>query len=213
MMASSTRVDRRTRAARSERGDARAKLLDAALAVFAERGFAQASIDEIAERAGYSKGAVYWHFKSKDDLFWSLLETRIEEPWRRSIEMLETAGPELDMSLEANRLFAQLVRDERDLLLVEREYWSLAARDPRPRKRFAARRAALRKAFGEGIAARLATLGGAPLTTDPERMATIFMALASGLAQEKLTEPDAIADDLLGESFVLIYLGLTARAS
>jgi AcrR family transcriptional regulator len=212
-MMTSTRVDRRTRSARGERVDARERLLDSALAVFAEKGFAQASVDEIAERAGYSKGAVYWHFDSKDDLFWSLLESRIEEPWRRSIEMLETAGPELDMSLEANRLFTRLVRDERALLLVEREYWALAARDAKPRRRYAARRSALRKRFGEGIAARLVTLGGAPLTVDPERIALIFMALVSGLAQEKMTEPDAVPDDLLGESFVLIYQGLAARAS
>ena len=190
----------------------REALLDAAVALFAEKGYAQASIDDIAERAGYSKGAVYWHFKSKDELFWSLLDERIEMPWRRSIELLETAGPDLDMSLEANRLFTELVRDERALLLVEREYWSLAARDPELRERFATRRSALRKRFGEGIATRLATLGGAPLTTDPERIATIFTALVSGLAQEKMTEPDAIPDDLLGEAFVLVYLGLVARA-
>src|SRR5204863_9176327 len=114
--------------------------------------------------------------------------------------------------LEADRLFTQLVRDERALLLVEREYWSLAARDPEVRKRFATRRSALRKRFGEGIAARLATLGGAPLTTDPERIATIFLGLVSGLAQEKITEPRAVPDDLLGEAFVLIYSGLVARA-
>ena len=197
--------------ATSTRGDTREALLEAALAVFAERGYVQASIDEIAARAGYSKGAVYWHFESKDDLFFSLLEARIEEPWRQSIQMLQDAPPEHDMSLEANRLFTRLVRDQRDLMLVEREYWALAARDPEQRRRYAARRSALRREFGKGVSARLATLGAGDLDVDPERIATMFMALAQGLAMEKLTEPRAIADDLLGESFVLIYLGIVAR--
>jgi AcrR family transcriptional regulator len=210
-MATSTRVDRRTRAARSEGADARKQLLEAALEVFAMRGYRQASVDDIAERAGYSKGAVYWHFGSKDELFFSLLEERIEEPWRRSIELLETAGPDLDMSLEANRLFAQLVRDERDLMLVEREYWSLAVRNTMLRRRYAKRRAALRTDLGRAIAARLTTLGADAVQVDPERIAAMFIGLAQGLAQEKLTEPGAIPDDLLGESFVLIYLGLVAR--
>ena len=69
-----TRVDRRSRSARAERRDARQELLRAAADVFAERGFRDASIDEVAERAGYSKGAVYWHFESKDDLFFTLVE-------------------------------------------------------------------------------------------------------------------------------------------
>ena len=212
-MATATRIDRRTRTARSERVDAREALLDAALAVFAERGYRRASIDGVAQRAGYSKGAVYWHFASKDDLFFSLLESRIEEPWRQSLAMLETAGPEHDMSVEANRLFKRLVRDQRDLLVVEREYWTEAARDPKLRKRYAQRRSALRRDFGKAIVKRLETLGAPSLDVKPERLGTIFMSVASGLAQEKLTEPDAVPDDLLGESFVLLYLGLVARMS
>ncbi|MEA2349239.1 MAG: hypothetical protein QOG86_180, partial [Thermoleophilaceae bacterium] len=75
------RVDRRTRSARAQKRDARADLLDAALAVVAKRGYRDSSVDEIAERAGYSKGAVYWHFDGKDDLFLALLEERVDRPW------------------------------------------------------------------------------------------------------------------------------------
>src|SRR6266576_5052290 len=95
-----TRVDRRTRSARAERRDAREALLEAALQVFAERGYRDSSVDDIAERAGYSKGALYWHFSSKDDLFFALLEERIIQSWREGIELLESATPERDMALE-----------------------------------------------------------------------------------------------------------------
>jgi len=50
------------------------QILDAALEAFATRGFASTSIDDIAAMAGLSKGGIYTHFKSKDDLFEALLE-------------------------------------------------------------------------------------------------------------------------------------------
>src|SRR5687767_12383789 len=55
----------------------RERLLDAAAEVFAERGFAGASIDEIAVRAGHTKGAVYSNFEGKDDLFLALIDSRL----------------------------------------------------------------------------------------------------------------------------------------
>src|SRR5439155_20331168 len=63
------RVDRRTRGARAEGSDARATLVAAAAKVFARRGYAGSSMDQIAKEAGFSKGALYWHFDSKEDLF------------------------------------------------------------------------------------------------------------------------------------------------
>src|SRR3954470_6176598 len=133
------RVDRRTRSARAEARDGRQALLDAALAVFAERGYRDASVDEIAERAGYSKGALYWHFSSKDDLFFALLEERIDRPWRETIDLLEFADPGRDMAPEASRRFTELLRGQRELLLINQEYRLQAARNPELRARYARR--------------------------------------------------------------------------
>src|SRR3954454_12965802 len=149
------RVDQRTRSARAEARDGRAALLDAALRVFAERGYRDASVDEIAERAGYSKGALYWHFSSKDDLFFALVEERIDRPWRQSIELLRSAPPEQDMAPEAGRRFVELLRGQRELLLLDHEYWSQAVRDARLRPRFAKRQAAMRSALADAIAERI----------------------------------------------------------
>src|SRR2546429_5041152 len=96
------RSDRRTRTARAEGRDGREALLEAALQVFAERGYRDASVDEVAERAGYSKGALYWHFSSKDDLFFALVDERIDQPWREGIALLESASAEQDMAPEAS---------------------------------------------------------------------------------------------------------------
>src|SRR5947209_103553 len=99
------RLDQRTRTARAEARDAREALLDAALAVCAERGYALAAVEVIAERAGYSKGAIYWHFSGKEELFQALYEERVDRPWRETIALLETAPPETDMAQDANRRF------------------------------------------------------------------------------------------------------------
>lgn len=208
------RLDRRTRSARAERRDARAALLRAAAAVFSERGFRDASVDDIAHRAGYSKGAIYWHFESKDDLFFALLEERLERPTREMIELLESAPPEQDMGPEASRRFVELLESERELLLLQHEYWSQAVRDSKLRARYASRRAKLRAALGRALSTRLEHLGAPPgaLAGETETMATVIMGLSAGLAQERLIDPGAVPDGLLGDTIVLLYFGVVARA-
>jgi AcrR family transcriptional regulator len=211
---SRSRLDRRTRRARSQGRDGRTALLDAAVTVLSERGYRDASVDEIADRAGYSKGGFYWHFASKDDLFFALLDERIDRRWRETIALLETAGPERDMAPEASRSFGEVLRGQRELLLIDQEYWSLAVRDPRLRSRYAERQASLRRALARAIVARLEHLGAPPL--DPagaEEMATAFIGLTRGLAAERLIDPDAVPARLLGQTLALVYAGHVARAT
>jgi AcrR family transcriptional regulator len=206
------RVDRRTRTARLEGRDGRAALLQAAMEVFAQRGYRDASVDEIASRAGYSKGAIYFYFSGKDDLFFALLEERIDRPMREAIELLESAPPEDDMAIEANLQFLTLVSGQRELLLLDNEYRSQAIRDSRLAARYVKREAKLRAVLAKGLQARMKHLSAPPLAA-PEQLATALLSLAFGLAQEKLIEPDAVPDDLLGEMFALIYAGHLARAA
>lgn len=207
------RVDRRRRAARAEGRDAREELLSAAAEVISERGFHDASIDAVAERAGYSKGTVYWHFAGKDDLFLALVEDRVDRPAREMIELLGSAPAGQDMAPEASRRFAELLSGERSWVLLDNEYWLQAMRDPALRERYAERRRELRAALGKALAARAQTLGAGELSVDPERIATAFMALSVGLSQQALIDPEAVPDDLLGEIFVLIYKGLAGTSS
>ena len=74
---------------RRSREETRQKLLDAALLVFAHNGFERATVDEIVRAAGFSKGAFYVHFESKEDLFWEMLRERIsaqQDALRQSLE-------------------------------------------------------------------------------------------------------------------------------
>ena len=64
---------------REQPSESRERILAAAVSVFALKGFQRASLDEIAAEAQLTKGAIYWHFRSKNDLFTSLLEYRFQQ--------------------------------------------------------------------------------------------------------------------------------------
>src|SRR5947209_1487121 len=206
------RLDRRTRAARQEGREARDELLTAALRVFARRGYREAGVDEIAAEAGYSKGALYWHFSGKEELLLALIDERIDAPMRDRVALLASAPPDRDMSVEATRTFAQQLNEERDALLLEREYWSLAIRDPELRARYIQRQTELRDALAAALEARARHLGTPNLTTPAEDVARIVMSIIGGLAIDELTEPGSIQPELLREALAIIYAGLVARA-
>jgi AcrR family transcriptional regulator len=206
-----SRLDGRTRAARAQGREARDELLAAALRVFARRGYREAGVDEIAAEAGYSKGALYWHFSGKEELLQTLLEERVDKPMRERFALLASAPPERDMSVEAARAFAEL-DGEREASLLEREYWSLAIRDPELRARYVERQTELRDALAAAMEARARHLGTPDLTMPAEDVARIVMSIIGGLSVDELIEPGSVRPELLGEALAVVYAGLVARA-
>ena len=92
----------------------RALILDAALEVFARRGFHGSSIDEIAQAAGVSKALIYEHFPSKRDLHVSLLETNVQEIFERLASAAATSEPG-EVRLRAGvDAFLEFVQSRRD---------------------------------------------------------------------------------------------------
>src|ERR1700757_4157551 len=75
----------RTRPTRDETRD---KLFEAATRVFEEQGIGSASIEAIAAAAGFSRGAFYSNFKSKDELIIAMLEDHVEQSIRRNLDLL-----------------------------------------------------------------------------------------------------------------------------
>jgi AcrR family transcriptional regulator len=209
----SPRLDQRTRAARAEGRAARDELLTAALRVFTRRGYHEATVDEIAAEAGYSKGALYWHFSAKEDLLLALLEEHIDEPMRDRFALLASAPPDRDMSIEATRAFARQLREEREAMLLEREHWSLAIRDPVLRARYAERQTELRSALAAALEARARHLGTPGLPMQAEDVARIVMSIIGGLAIDELIEPGSVRPELLGEALAVVYAGLVATAA
>jgi AcrR family transcriptional regulator len=127
---------RRTQAER--RADTSARVLEAARAVFAERGYHAASLDLIGLRAGCTKGAIYDHFGSKEGLFLALLD----EQYSRRLDQARSQGRD---SPSASLPF------DREFALLFLEYVCAAAREPAIRRRLAARMRALRAQTAELI--------------------------------------------------------------
>jgi AcrR family transcriptional regulator len=167
----------------------RAALLDAAREVFLEAGYVGATVDAIAERAGFSTGVVYSQFGGKPDLFLGLIERRIDE--RAAEHDRVTAG--LSGPAVIHALIAASGTESRKHPAWTRvliEFRTLAARDPELNKRYAA--------LHERTVARLAGVmaRGVPRkTADMTTFAEIFLALGNGLALERAVNPHAIPDD------------------
>jgi AcrR family transcriptional regulator len=103
---------RRTRAEAEATRDA---LLDAAEAVFLEKGYAHSTLEEMARRAGLTRGAIYWHFRNKADVF-NALAARVRFPLEELVERIEqepAARPLTTLRALCRYALDDLARDER----------------------------------------------------------------------------------------------------
>jgi AcrR family transcriptional regulator len=168
----------------------RAEVLDAAARVFPERGYHQTSVEEVAEQAGLSIGAVYSNFASKADLFLALYEQHVER-WVGELEARVLAGKTpAERTRAAGLWWAGVVERERDWMVLELEFWAHAVRDPDLRERFAVLFAPLREKTGELIE-RASKDFGIPLPAPAHQLATGLTALCTGLIVEGLLAPES----------------------
>jgi AcrR family transcriptional regulator len=159
----------------------RASVLAAAEAAFSERGYDRAGIEEIASRAGFTKGAVYSNFGSKEELFLEVTAAREE---RMSAPLLAglAAATDIEGCMAAlDGWYRATVDDDRAWALATAEFTLTALRKPELHDRLKAQHREARGAIAWLLAERTEAVGHA-LPTDPEALAEIVMALANGLA-------------------------------
>jgi AcrR family transcriptional regulator len=180
----------RTRLSRDEQVERNRRLvLEAARRVFLARGYASATLDAIAEEAGFSKGVVYSQFDSKADMFLALLEARISERAEQNARLAERLGgrqlaeavPELALSLR---------RAEPEWMQLVLEFRLHAARVPELNRRYAE----LHERTVEGLASVYARLHERAGTTPryPVRvLARLELAISRGAFLEELADPGA----------------------
>jgi AcrR family transcriptional regulator len=128
---------RLTRSERQER--TRSELVAAASAVFRARGFHAATLEEIAEAAGYSKGAVYSNFAGKDDLFVAVLDARYAGILDKHRDRMSRAASAPAALRAAAAQLAEDARADPGWAPVMIEFWTYATRDERMRAEIAAR--------------------------------------------------------------------------
>lgn len=190
----------------------RARLLEAAAKVYAAHGFAGATLDDVAEEAGLTKGALYGHFGSKDKLLVALMEEylaaeiaaqvslfdRDETTWKRPLAGSDQWMRELDAAPQAFRLLV--------------EFWVASGRDAELRERFAAGLEALRATFA-GFCADSAADAGLDVTAEAARnSANIMLGLSMGLGMMRVADAENLSPAVLGTALSVFIRALERDA-
>jgi AcrR family transcriptional regulator len=110
------------------------KLLHSAETVFTRDGFASARLEQIAEHAGYTRGAIYAHYRSKEDLFLALLEQRMNAKVAELGQMLEEPASRAVRLRRFRAMLLQLAED-RSWSILSLEFKLFALRQPKLKSR------------------------------------------------------------------------------
>ena len=193
-----------TRLTRAEaKARTRELLLDAAARVFAQKGLAGASVDEIAEAAGYSIGAVYSNFGGKEQLFVELLKERANDRVTRAAEIMADAEPG-----EALRAMSQLMIEvadkDTDFAPLQAEFWLYAVRNPELMDTLAQRMREPRDLLAALVGRSVPDPGQAA------ELSTIVIALFQGMVRLRRTDPDSVPDELFGRALRWLFTGAEA---
>jgi AcrR family transcriptional regulator len=191
-------ADQKTAPRRSRRDErkeeTRAELIEAAAKVFARRGFHGASVEQIAAEAGYSTGALYWHFHGKDDLFLAVYEDQAASRTRDVEAFAARAEGALP---QRARAFAEqfMARAEREpeFLILSLEFLVHAWRNPPLREAFGQRREWGRRA-AERLLEDEADRGNVKLPMPARDLAAVMRELGTGLGMARLADPGLDAD-------------------
>jgi AcrR family transcriptional regulator len=177
------------RLSRMERREkTRQDLLSAAETCFVTRGFHATSVDEVAERAGYTKGAVYSNFASKEDLFFGVYQQRVDHVLTEVAPGLRQAGPESAIDWLATGMIQRRDGDD-GWLAVFFEFWAHVLRHPELRDRFAAIHARILEALTEAVRQLANERGRAlPSGLSPFQVVLAWNAMEVGLGLERLTQ-------------------------
>ena len=178
------------RLSRTEQNDRnRALLFAAARRVFLARGYHAATLEQIADEAGFSKGVVYSRFASKADMFLALLQDRITERAAQNAQAARGLAGTGDFAALLD-LAQRAERSAPGWRLLLTEFRIHAARDPELNRRYAA----LHARTIAGIAQTLVVIskgGEESLPFPPRRLAELLLAVEAGLALEQQADPDA----------------------
>ncbi|MEU3617133.1 MULTISPECIES: helix-turn-helix domain-containing protein [unclassified Streptomyces] len=171
------------------RGRTRARLLDAAFAVFAAKGFGRVSIEEVCDAAGYSRGAFYSNFATLDELFFALYRERADLIARQVAEALAGDGPDLDVPASVDRVTEVLLLDL-DWLQVKTDFLVHAARDPVVAQTLLEHRSRLRGAIADRLARTRGHTALPAVLGDTDSAAHAVVAAYDGVTTQLLLDKD-----------------------
>jgi AcrR family transcriptional regulator len=201
------KAGRHPRLTRAEKqAETRRLLLEAAERVFRRRGFASATVEEITETAGFSRGAFYSNFESREQLFIELLHTRVYDEFTQMLERSprRSRSPRAQIEATASEFARRYEEGDRWLFELWLECLAYAARHPE----FASLPATFWRG-NRGLTAQLteatfAETGDKP-PIDAKDLATAMIALDIGLATQNLVDPEEVPLSLYPKLYGLLF--------
>ncbi|MEZ2132172.1 MULTISPECIES: TetR/AcrR family transcriptional regulator [unclassified Sinorhizobium] len=186
----------------------RERLLDAGRRIFLQEGYVRASVDKVAEDAGYSKGAIYSNFASKEALFIALLKQKFESDLTGLRDLLQNVSDPEELLVSLRRHYTNHV-EVLDITLVAAEFLTQVGRGSPYVQECNALYAQQRQAMAELIAA-LFERSGRSLPGAPVDLATALIGLSMGLALQRGVDPDAVTPGKWGQAIEQHLRGLLA---
>jgi len=186
----------RTRKPQERTAITRERLLVAAGQVFAQRGYEKAQLEEVANAAGFSKGALYAHFKSKEELFMALAKTKAASYQAKLRRTLDGAATR-EAKIAAFRNFYVDLATDREWALVILEVKLFLTRNPKAQERL--RKA--EEALEDSIEASLIKLMGKSATVPAKALGGIVSALVVEADMAPKSFTDRKIRTLLGSVF------------
>lgn len=177
------------------RNETRQALLGSAMELFAQMGFHGASIDKISEKAGYSKGAFYAHFDSKENLFLTILQQQMEG-YVNDIEsiLVQQASIE-DFVVAMNQYYEKRKNLEQSSCLLNIEFLLYAMRDPSVKEKWSNLIQASVDQIASGIKKLLGDVYPSKELT-PEELAWAILSLENGISIYSFIRQDQIPTKL-----------------
>ncbi|QZH63972.1 TetR/AcrR family transcriptional regulator [Mycolicibacterium farcinogenes] len=187
----------------------RAALLDAAAQTCARKGYAAASVDEIAAAAGYSVGAVYSNFSSKEQLFSELMNERASGRLDQVVQTI--AGNAGGGPLSAlGRVLVEIADNDIEFEAIQAEFWLHAVRNPDSMQTLRGRSARTLASLREILADALER-NDIDDSVSVEGFAVVVLALFQGLIRQRRIDRDRVPEELFGQALAWQLAGMPKK--
>lgn len=189
---------------RPRRSEVRTRILDAAMEVFAAEGFDGASLNMIASAAGFTKGAVYSNFASKDELFLALIDRQITQRSESVLASLQDVdGDQTALAQMVGQRLMDSIHANPQWQILFFEFCLRALRDADVRARFVEQRRAVRARvvqITDHLRTRLGLTG-----LSAESLTMLVIGLSNGLAIEEMVDPGVVPPTLIGDLLAQLH--------
>lgn len=205
----SERYESRTRLSKAEaKARTRELLLSAAARTFAKKGFAGASVDEIAEAAGYTVGALYSNFGSKERLFVELMRSRASDRINEVLQIMSDGDLDGRRLQAIGQLLVNIADKDVDFVPLQAEFWLYAVRHREEMQELALPRQqqdAMRPMIENALRRH-----GRDQDVSADDVSTVVRALCQGLVRQRRINPDSVPEELFGQALHWLFTGIEA---